>query len=777
MKAIPILESYGVDLILSGHSHTYERSRLINGHHGFSSTFDAASMALDTGNGSEVGRVLEDGTFVSDGGDGGYMKPAATPNAGFVATVVGCSGEASRWTTGSTRITNPTPHPVMVVSLRVEGSLSLEIDGDRLEGNFIDASGAVRDHFSLTKGSTLNVEAASAGSPPVFEINRTGATEFPLSVAYEWSEVGGNQNGEGTVSFASGEGTKTVSIGGLAAGTDGVTLNLTKSADYRFGDRSTATVSGGTVRANTPPEVSLLSPDRSSNVTIGQPATLIAQASDADGSLASVSFYVGEELVCEEASAPFECQWTPQSPGRYALTAVARDHLGARTTSLAVDVEVNHPAYLPEAGTIVIEAENRVFEVSRADHQWEKRTDVSGFVGSAALSAGPNVSFSVPSDPEGASPEVGYTIFFNEPGEYRLWSRGFAAGNGDDSFHVGINGVSQVKGSVTVGSWGWKSKSISIPGTGYHTLNIWMREDGCYLDRFVLTNDSTVPTGDGPPETSRDIETTQVDLSVVDAEAAEARIDSGLFRISRSGSLANALIVRLSVGGTAQPGKDYDSLPRQVSIPAGSSHVDLLLNPIDDSVTEVSESVDLRLLAGSGYVLGSAIGSVVIEDDDLPGNGFSSVVVSPSEPSIKGLVGTGILLEAAAPGATSVDWSVESGDPSGLLFADRGSLETTVTFLRAGGYTVRLSVSDGSEMIDRTIEFDVVEEDAVSVLEVNGEVVLEAEAYSVQTVGGGFEWSPLANVPEVGGESMTVFATWAEEVGPGEGPRLDYPVR
>ena len=37
-NALPILEAYGVDLVLTGHSHSYERSFLIDGHYGASST-------------------------------------------------------------------------------------------------------------------------------------------------------------------------------------------------------------------------------------------------------------------------------------------------------------------------------------------------------------------------------------------------------------------------------------------------------------------------------------------------------------------------------------------------------------------------------------------------------------------------------------------------------------------------------------------------------------------------------------------------------------------
>ena len=39
-KFVPLFEAAGVDLVLSGHSHSYERSRLINGHYGLSTDFD-----------------------------------------------------------------------------------------------------------------------------------------------------------------------------------------------------------------------------------------------------------------------------------------------------------------------------------------------------------------------------------------------------------------------------------------------------------------------------------------------------------------------------------------------------------------------------------------------------------------------------------------------------------------------------------------------------------------------------------------------------------------
>ena len=64
---LPILENYGVDLVLSGHSHTYERSYLIDGHYGQSGTF-TAGMKKNAGS----GRPTETGA---------YTKPLLGPSA------------------------------------------------------------------------------------------------------------------------------------------------------------------------------------------------------------------------------------------------------------------------------------------------------------------------------------------------------------------------------------------------------------------------------------------------------------------------------------------------------------------------------------------------------------------------------------------------------------------------------------------------------------------------------------------------------------------------
>jgi len=125
-NANPILEAHGVDLVLTGHSHSYERSFLIDGHYGVSSTFSPA-------------------THVKDGGAGRpYEKPrlGTDPHQGAVYVVAGSSGQ----TTGGAL-----DHPAMYLSLNELGSMVLDFDGNRLDATFLDATGTVRDTFSIVK--------------------------------------------------------------------------------------------------------------------------------------------------------------------------------------------------------------------------------------------------------------------------------------------------------------------------------------------------------------------------------------------------------------------------------------------------------------------------------------------------------------------------------------------------------------------------------------------------------------------------------------------------
>ncbi|MEO8603949.1 MAG: metallophosphoesterase, partial [bacterium] len=165
---LPILEAGGVDLVLSGHSHAYERSALLDGHYGVSTTLQP-SMVHD----ARDGRIE---------GDGPYHKPAGGPaaHAGAVYVVAGSGANLGGGTLD---------HPVMITSLPVRGSLVLDIEGAVLTARFLDDAASVRDAFTITKGavSSVNLQGSVryyAGNRPVGGVALTAQSGTDAAGAY-----------------------------------------------------------------------------------------------------------------------------------------------------------------------------------------------------------------------------------------------------------------------------------------------------------------------------------------------------------------------------------------------------------------------------------------------------------------------------------------------------------------------------------------------------------------------------------------------------------------
>jgi 3',5'-cyclic AMP phosphodiesterase CpdA len=122
----PIFETYGVDLIFSGHNHSYERSFPLLGHRGTSDTF-MESMKADSGN----GRI---------DGDGEYRKTGT--GDGVIYIVAGSAGKAH---------TYPLNHPANYVSMAELGSMVLDFDGNELKATFVSPNPQAIDYFSVVK--------------------------------------------------------------------------------------------------------------------------------------------------------------------------------------------------------------------------------------------------------------------------------------------------------------------------------------------------------------------------------------------------------------------------------------------------------------------------------------------------------------------------------------------------------------------------------------------------------------------------------------------------
>jgi len=117
---------------------------------------------------------------------------------------------------------------------------------------------------------------------------------------------------------------------------------LTARAYDNGGASSTSTGVSVTVTAsgNQPPSVSIASPAAGASFLAPASVTITANATDSDGTIAAVDFYVGTQLLGSDTSAPYTASWSNVAAGSYSLTARARDNAGATTTSTAVAVTV-----------------------------------------------------------------------------------------------------------------------------------------------------------------------------------------------------------------------------------------------------------------------------------------------------------------------------------------------------------------------------------------------------------------------------------------------------
>ena len=217
---IPICEDYGVDLVLSGHNHTYERSKLINGHYGLMNTYDPSIHNIDGGDGQ-----LD--------GDGAYQKNG--DEEGTVYIVTGSAGKKS----------GVGVHDVMHYAVSQLGSTILEVNGGQMDIKFLNDDGVIEDHLTLIQ----------SGTPIV-----------------SWTNPLDNE----------------------------VFTNLS---------------------------------------TI----TLTADASDNDGSITQVDFFVNGLSVGTDFSAPYSMNWTPSAYANYVLKVEATDNEG-KTNAKEIDIIVQDGA-------------------------------------------------------------------------------------------------------------------------------------------------------------------------------------------------------------------------------------------------------------------------------------------------------------------------------------------------------------------------------------------------------------------------------------------------
>ena len=194
------------------------------------------------------------------------------------------------------------------------------------------------------------------------------------------------------------------------------------------------------------------------------------------------------------------------------------------------------------------------------------------------------------------------------------------------------------------------------------------------------------------------------------------------FRISRTGSdLSGALSVSFQLSGTAS-GSDYQFLASTVTIPAGSSYVDLAIPIINDNTVESAEELTIQIIDRTAnstnppYQIGElSSATVIVQDNDAPAT--LNILSSYS-------VGVGEQLELSAEithdpygtGAWTVAWDLDAdgvyGETgSGALRGDEAG--PGITFDSAGlskgqSAVISLRAFNGTNTVTQTSAVTVV---------------------------------------------------------------------
>ena len=170
-NALPILEAGGVDLVLGGHSHIYERSFLVDGAYDTPTT--AAGKIVDSGDGKPQG-------------SGPYVK-AAGAHQGAVFIVAGHGGAS---------VKQSGIHPVMYFAEKDNGSCIIDVQGNRLTLHNVRKDGQVTDNFTLLKGPALLVTYPNGGEDiatnETVNVTWQDVNVNAPSVDIAWSQDGGD---------------------------------------------------------------------------------------------------------------------------------------------------------------------------------------------------------------------------------------------------------------------------------------------------------------------------------------------------------------------------------------------------------------------------------------------------------------------------------------------------------------------------------------------------------------------------------------------------------
>ena len=306
-------------------------------------------------------------------------------------------------------------------------------------------------------------------------------------------------------------------------------------------------------RQNLPPTGVLTSPADNSSFVDGDSVTISVIASDPDGAVAGVEFFVDQTLIAADSTPPYEASWSDVREGAYEVSAVVFDDAGDSSSIPSHSVTVlpqttAQDVFLQDDGSdgiVSIELEHYHGYAPNSNSGW-----------SIARNRKASGSYVVRTSLEGAEPadesyaltqaRLDYLVLFTQEGTHYVWTRGGIKGRREGSVFFGINGTGASPDERLTGygrKLDWLNTTVSgpvakihVPSAGVYTISLWVRQSNLELDKLVLTSMSGYqPSGNGPsesPQVSVEVAAGEIPPIEVAPSSLELSVDQATGRMS-----------------------------------------------------------------------------------------------------------------------------------------------------------------------------------------------------------------------------------------------------
>lgn len=499
-----------------------------------------------------------------------------------------------------------------------------------------------------------------------------------------------------------------------ASGGQTLRLKYTEYADYNA-PNGNVTLEAATLvdgeDTNVFPIVNLSNPTEEATFNAGDSITISADAFDADGSIGKVEFYSGQEFLgtgTQTGTNQYSFTWNDVFAGSYALTAIATDDQGGKTTSHIVNVtalavtggslsgrtfspSAANPVNLTTEGTLDWAhwgiGDSQVF-----NHKIGVTQQISNitYIGTSTvnwLSDNPTTFNWTDGTPTATATNTATGIATN------------SVGNG---FELSVPADTNLKTlRLYVGAWYARGRleatlsdgsapvfvDTSVNGdagtvNGIYTISYSAASSGERLRiRYVVATDYFAPYGNITLEAA---------TLVSGGNPNTAPVVS--LTNPPNGSVVNALDNLILTAGAS----DADGTISKVEFFQGNTKIgQSTASPYSatwSSVPGGSYSVYAVATDNKGLTATSALANIQVNAAPVVNAGENQFVMLPASVSLYGTVQDDGL--PTLPGNVTITWSKISG-PGTVNFANPGAANTTANFSSEGSYVLRLTASDG----------------------------------------------------------------------------------